>query len=645
MSSSSAAAVETGQTPRSARFAKQLAVALSVTLALFHLYTGVFGVSSAMLQRGFHWAVLSIIIFLTFPFRGKAPSLADYALAALSAATGLYALLTWERVARQAGVTNPVDIAFGILAILLVLEATRRVVGLPLTVVGIAFLLYGYFGAWIPGYLGHRYYSVSRLIGFLYCSTEGIYGTAMAVSATYVALFVVFGAFLEKFRAGDFFVKISLALTGRFRGGPAKAALLSSALVGTISGSAAANVVTTGTFTIPLMKSVGYKPWVAGAVEAVASTGGQIMPPVMGAAAFLMAEMLNVPYAVVMKAAIIPALLYFISAYVVVHLEAVKENIPVLSAAERPVVRETMRQGGYFLITVALLAVAIVRGVTPLKAVVWAIGSVLLLYVLFSPNRAQMGRRTYESLASSASAMTSVAAACACAGIVVGVTGITGLGLKISQMVLSISGQSSLLALILTMIASLILGCGLPTTAAYVVLATMAVPALVKMGIPVLAAHLFVFYFGCVSTITPPVALAAYAAGAVAKTDPNKVGWTAFRFGLVAFIVPYMWIYGPGLLMQGDAATIVRNLVTSITGVVLFAVGIEGFGLVKCNLVDRSLAFVSGLMLIDPRFTTDVIGAGLVAAFLIIHVIRYQKSRRNDATSGLDGVTGGQSHA
>ncbi len=614
---------------------KRLALALSVVLALFHLYTGVFGVSSAMLQRGLHWTILSIIVFLTYPTSGKVLSLLDFFLAALSGSTGIYALLTWERVARDAGITNTTDIVFGVIAVLLVLEATRRVVGLPLTLVGLAFLLYGYFGAWIPGYLGHRYYSPSRLIGFLYCSTEGIYGVAMAVSATYVALFVIFGAFLEKFGAGDFFVEVSLALTGRFRGGPAKAAVLSSALVGTISGSAVANVVTTGTFTIPLMKRVGYKPWVAGAVEALASTGGQIMPPVMGAAAFLLAEMINVPYAEVMKAALIPAILYFLSAYVLVHLEAVKEGIPILSAAERPSFGKVMRQGGYFLLTVLLLAFAIIRGITPMKAVVWAIGSVLLLYVLFSKDRVQVGKRTYESLADSAKAMITVAAACACAGLIVGVTAISGLGLKISQIMLSMSGQSPLLALLLTMVASLILGCGLPTTAAYVVLATMAVPALVKLGIPLMAAHLFVFYFGCISTITPPVALSAYAAGAIAKTDPSKVGWTAFRFGLVAYIVPFMWIYGPGLLMQGTALTVIRTLITSVTGVFLFSVAIEGYGLIRCSLLDRTLAGATGLLLIDPLLVTDIAGAVLLVVFAAVHLTRYRTFKRSSG-AGLD---------
>ncbi|MBE3518959.1 MAG: TRAP transporter permease [Firmicutes bacterium] len=601
-----------------------------VVLSLFHIYTGLFGASSAMLQRGVHWAILSTVVFLLYPIKGKGkrPSLADYLLAALAAATGIYALATWDRVAEEAGVTNKVDLVFGVIAVLLILEITRRVVGLPLMLVGTAFLAYAYFGAWLPGFFGHPYYSLQRITAFLYSTTEGIYGVAMAVSATYVALFVIFGAFLEKFGAGDFFVEASLALTGRFRGGPAKAAVLSSALVGTISGSAVANVVTTGTFTIPMMKKIGYKPWVAGAVEALASTGGQIMPPVMGAAAFLMAEMINVPYAEVMKAAAIPAILYFLSAHVLVHLEALKEDIPTLPPSERPPLKKAIADKGYFLIVIVLLTVAIVKGMTPTKAVTLAIGSILVLDLMFNKDRRGFFRRVYQSLEEGARGMITIAAACACAGIIVGVTGMSGLGLKFSQVVLSMSGQSKLFALILTMIASLILGCGLPTTAAYVVLAVMAVPALVKLGVPLLAAHLFVFYFGCISTITPPVALSSYAAAAIAKTDPNKVGWTAFRFGLVSFIVPYLWIYGPELLMQGSAVAILRAIATSVTGVTMFAIAVEGYGFLPCTFVERLLAGAAGIMLIDPGFVTDLIGLGCLAVFLVIHLTRYRASKR-----------------
>lgn len=607
-----------------------------VLLSVFHIYTGFMGASSAMLQRGVHWAILSTVIFLLYPARGKGRPLSwvDLLLAGMAASSGIYALSTWQRVAKEAGVTNKVDLVFGAIAIIVVLEVTRRVVGLPLMLVGAAFLLYAYFGAWLPGFLGHPFYSLRRIIAFLYSTTEGLFGIAMSVSSTYVALFVIFGAFLEKFGAGEFFVEASLALTGRFRGGPAKAAVVSSALVGTISGSAVANVVTTGTFTIPLMKRIGYRPWVAAAVEALASTGGQIMPPVMGAAAFLMAEMINVPYAQIMKAAIIPAMLYFLSVYVLVHLEAVKEGIPVLPPQERPSLRKTLASRGYFLITIILLIVAIVAGMTPTKAVTIAIASVLVLDLIFNRDRRGFPGRVYQSLESGARGMITVAAACACAGIIVGVTGMSGLGLKFSQIVLSLSGQSKLLALLLTMVASLILGCGLPTTAAYVILAVMAAPALVRLGVPLVAAHLFVFYFGCISTITPPVALSSYAGAAIAKTEPNRVGWTSFRFGLVAFIVPYLWVYGPELLMAGSTGAILRTIVTAVTGVTMFAIAIMGYGLTSCTPLERVLAGATGLMLIDPGFTTDTAGLTCLAAFLIGHLARYRRSVRERPAVG-----------
>jgi len=593
----------------------------SVALALFHLYTGVFGASSAMLQRGVHWAVLSTMVFLIYPLKAgtRTRSALDYVMAGLSTATGLYALVSWKRVAADAEVTNKTDLVMGVLAIILVLEVTRRVVGKPLMLVGTAFLAYAYFGAWLPGYFGHRFYSLKRITAFLYSTTEGIFGVAMSVSATYVALFVIFGAFLENFGAGEFFVEASLALTGRFRGGPAKAAVMSSALVGTISGSSVANVVTSGTFTIPMMKRIGYKPWVAGAVEAIASTGGQIMPPVMGAGAFLMAEMINVPFADIMKAAVIPAFLYFLSAYVLVHLEAVKEHIPVLPPSKRPSLRRTLVSRGYFLLTIAILTIAIIKGMTPTKAVVLATASVLVLDLLFNRDRKTFLRRLYRSLESGTKAMITVAVACACAGIIVGVTGMTGLGLKFSHLVLSMSGESKILALILTMLASLVLGCGLPTTAAYIVLAAMAAPALVELGVPLIAAHLFVFYFGCISTITPPVALSSYAAAAIAKTEPGKVGWTAFKFAIVSFIIPFMWVYAPSLLMQGNGVEVLTTIVTSIIGVCSFAVAIDGYWLVSVSVLERVLADVGGLLLIYPGFVTDIAGAACLLIFVAFH--------------------------
>lgn len=607
-----------------------ISVGVAFALGLFHLYTGAFGVSSAMLQRGLHWTVLSALVFILYPAgkrSGRKPGVIDYLFAVAAAVTGVYGLASWERVATDAGVTNTTDILMGMVALIVVLEATRRVVGVALTITGGLFLLYAYFGAWIPGFLGHRFYSVQRIVAFLYSSTEGIYGIPMSVSATFVALFVIFGAVLEKFGGGQFFVDLALMATGRLKGGPAKAAVISSAMMGTISGSAVANVVTTGTFTIPLMKRVGYKPHVAGAIEAVASTGGQIMPPVMGAAAFLMAEMINVPYAEIMKAAAIPALLYFLSIYVIVHLEAVKENIPLLSDEERPKVNRAFARKLYLLIPVFVLIALILSGMTPMKAVVWAVVFILGLDLVLGGAQAQFPGRFYTAMSDGMKNTISVAVACACSGIIVGVTSMTGLGLKISQVMLSLAGSNVLLALLLAMVASLILGCGLPTTAAYVVLATMAVPALAELGVPILAAHLFVFYFGCISTITPPVALSAYAGGAIAGADPNVVGWTAFRFGLVSFIVPYMLVYGPGLMMSGPLLEIIRVTLGAIIGVLCFGISIQGYWLTDCTPLERVLAFLGGILLIDTRLITDLTGLGLLALFTIFHLSRARKAR------------------
>ena len=599
-------------------------------LALFHLYTGFFGTFSDMNQRATHWTVISVMIFLLYPASKRAfkrITLFDFVWGAAAAISGLYILLNWDRIAENAGVTNSTDIFMGVIAVIVAIEATRRVVGPTLAILGSLFLLYGYFGAWIPGTLGHRWYSVERIISFIYASSEGLYGIPMAVSAQYAVLFVIFGTVLEKFGGGKLFVDLAFSLTGRLRGGPAKASVISSALFGTVSGSAVANVVVDGVFTIPLMKRSGYKPHVAGAIEAVTSTGGQIMPPVMGAAAFIMAEITGIQYVDICKAAALPACLYFFSLFVIVDLEAAKEKIGRISSLTEILNFKTvLKTSGYLLAPLLVLIALIAQGMSPMKSVVWSILSILFLDALFGKQRILLPKNVFQALDKSMRSITSVAAACACSGIIVGIISLTGLGLKFSALIVATSGQSIWLALFLTMTASLILGCGLPTTAAYVVLATLAVPALLKLGVPLLAAHLFVFYFGCISTITPPVALSAYAAAAIAQTNPNSVGWTGLKFAIVAFIIPYMWIAGPGLLLQGSLDIIIRVVITSVIGVTLFAIGIQGFAVVPCSWFERLLAFAAGILLIEPGLITDIIGAIIIPMFVILH---YRNWKRN----------------
>jgi TRAP transporter 4TM/12TM fusion protein len=601
-------------------------------LGLFHLYTGFFGAFSAMNQRAVHWTVISVMAFLLYPASkgaNKPVTFFDYLWGVAAALSGLYILFSYDRIADNAGVTNDLDIFMGFIAVMVILEATRRVVGPVLALLGLFFLLYAYFGTWIPGTMGHRMYSVERIIQFLYTSTEGIYGIPMSVSAQYAALFVLFGTILDKFGGGKLFVDLAFSLTGRLRGGAAKASVISSALFGTVSGSAVANVVVDGVFTIPLMKRTGYKPHVAGAIEAVTSTGGQIMPPVMGAAAFIMAEITGIPYVEIMKAAALPALLYFFSLFVIVDLEAAREKIGRTSSfAEVLKLKTVLKSNGYLLTPLPVLILLISLDISPMKSVVWSILCILLMELLFSNKRFALPKNFLEAVDKGIRSITSVAVACACSGIIIGVISLTGLGLKFSSLMIATSGESIWIALFLTMLASLILGCGLPTTAAYVVLATMAVPALIKIGVPLLAAHLFVFYFGCISTITPPVALSAYAAGAIAGANPNKVGWTAFKFSIVAFIIPYMWISGQGLLLAAPLAEIIQIVFTSIIGVTAFAIGLQGFAVVRCTWTERFLAMAAGILLIEPGFITDVIGAFIISIFIFSHYLRWRRNKK-----------------
>jgi len=389
-----------------------------------------------------------------------------------------------------------------------------------------------------------------------------------------------------------------------------------------MSGSAVANVVTTGAFTIPLMKKNGYKPTVAGAVEAVASTGGQIMPPVMGAAAFLMAEMTGLTYGTICIAAILPAILYFVSIFIIVDLEAKKENIQVMTDQDIKPIKQILKERGYLLVPLILLIVMIVKGYSAILAASYSMAAIILIDLIFNPNRKEIPKKFFSAISSGMRGIISVAAACACAGIIVGVISLTGIGAKFSSLMLSVAGQNVFIALVMTMVASLILGCGLPTTAAYMVLATLAVPALIKLGVPLLSAHLFVMYFGCISTITPPVALSAYAGAALAGANPNKVGYTAFRFGIVAFIVPFMFVYDNALLLQGTFFVILRVIITSLLGVYLIAIGIQGYFRKPCNWIQRILAFAAGILMVNPTLVTDIIGIVCIAAFAVITIIR-----------------------
>ncbi|NLG80652.1 MAG: TRAP transporter permease [Firmicutes bacterium] len=617
---------------------KQICAAIAVAGALYHLYTAAYGTSSIMTLRVVHWAFLSVLVFMLYPASRRSPrnaiTAADALFALAALASSAYIYFRWKAIVDNAGFTNMTDTIMGAIMVVVVLEACRRAVGMPLTVIAGIFLVYAYLGPCMPGMLAHKGYSISRIVSVLYTTTDGIYGTPIGISASYIVLFILFGAFLQASGGGKFFTDVAFALVGRSPGGPAKAAVVSSGLMGTMSGAAVANVVTTGTFTIPLMKKSGYQPHVAGAVEAVASSGGQIMPPVMGAAAFMIAEIVGVPYAKVALAGVIPALLYYIYLYYMVHVQARKWGLSGLSKEDTPDLKQAFVERGHLIIPVVVLVYFIIKGYSPAMGVFWSILFSVALAMLRKTTRMNL-KSTLGALESAMTGTITVAAACAAAGIIGGVVSLTGLGLRFSSILTAWAGDSMLLGLFLTMVASLVLGCGLPTSAAYIILAVLSAPALEKLGVPPLAAHLFIFYFGCISTITPPVALSAYAGAAIAGADPMRVGWTAFKFGLISFVIPYMMIYRPRLMMIGTALEIILAALFTTIGVLALVAAVQGYAWRPCKLYER-LAFLaaSALLLLFPLHV-GVTGLGLaLVAVAAVPQMAAERRRTQCAAAG-----------
>lgn len=489
---------------------------VAISMSSFHIYTAAFGLFSSMIQRSVHLLFAFMIAFLFFPATIRSPhhrpSAIDLLMIALLSFSTAYLILDFEELVYRVGLPTILDLVTGAIYIVSVLEMSRRTIGLTLPLLAIVFLLYATFGANFPGMLGHKGYSLERIISHIFMTSDGIFGIPLGVSSTFVALFILFSAFLDVSGAGTFFISLANSLVGRFRGGPAKVAIIASSCFGTISGSAAANVVGTGTFTIPLMKSIGYRPHFAGAVEAVASTGGMIMPPIMGAGAFIMAEFLGISYFEVAAAAAIPAILYYVAIFTMVHLEAVKNELSGIPREKIPRLKLVLKEGWYLLFPLGVLIYLLgITRTSPMKAAFWSIFAFFCISFPFKNTRLTLGK-LFSCLEKGAKNILPVASACACAGIIVGVLMLTGLALRFSTLLIEISRGSLPLLLALSMVASIILGMGLPATVCYILLAVLAAPAIIKLGVSPLAAHLFVFYFGCISNITPPVAMAAFAA-------------------------------------------------------------------------------------------------------------------------------------
>ncbi len=604
---------------------------VAVGLSLFHLYTSAFGALLAHKQRLLHLTGEMFLTFLLFRLRPKSGHQKvagyDWILALIGPVILCYVWWNYQTMIWRVGNPTRIDVVVGSIYLVLVLEATRRSVGKPLVLIAVAFIVYASFGPYIPGIFGHRGIELSRLADHMFMSTEGIFGIPLGVSATYIFIFVLFGAFLEVTGAGEVLLNLALSRAGSRTGGPAKTAVLASAFMGTISGSSIANVVTTGAFTIPLMIKTGYKRHFAAAVEAAASTGGQLMPPVMGAAAFVMIEYTGYSYPRIMLAALVPALLYFFGVYVSVHLEAKRLGLEGLAQEELPRFGAVLKQGGHLLIPLVVIVYLLVQGQTPMKAGAFGIAALLVVSTVSVRTRLTPVK-IVTALKHGAVSMNPVALACATAGIIAGTITLTGIGLKLASFIEIVSQGSLLVALAMTMVASLILGMGLPTVATYIVLVTIVAPALVNLGVPLLAAHLFVFYYGVVADITPPVALAAYAGAGIAKSNQFKTGLYAVGIAMAGFLIPYVFVYAPALLLSLDngiwqaAWAALPVLLSSLVGVFMVGCAIIGFFRLPCRWWERSALGVGAILLIKPGLVTDAAGLACLAVVAVLQTAR-----------------------
>ena len=600
---------------------------LATAFALFHLYTGLFGILPGLRQRVVHLAFALALVFLVQAaarwHRTRLGALGDLVCTAAGVGAMAYAYeAVPEAMAERAGLVNTADLVSGVIVVLLVLEATRRLMGWGLPIISLAFLVYAGFGQYMPGILAHRGYDLERTVQQLFLSDEGIFGLPLGVSANYIVLFVIFGAVLRATGGGQFFIDVAYALCGWSRGGPAKMAVVASALFGTISGSAVANVASIGSFTIPLMKRVGFRPTTAAAIESVASCGGQIMPPVMGAAAFLVAEVLGIPYIHLAVAAAVPAVLYFVALFAMAHFEAGRLGIAGLPRADLPRFGVVLARGWHLLVPPVVLVYLLgVEDRSPMLACALSILAAVAVAFVRAHTRPSAAT-LLRALQSGAMGGLQVAVACACAGIVVGVFTLTGLGLKFSSLLTDLAHGQMFPLLVLTMVASLILGTGLPTVPTYLLLAVLVGPALINMGVPALAAHLFLFYFGVISDMTPPLAISAYVAAGIAGADPLRTTFVATRFGLAAYLIPFMFVYDPALILVGSWGQIIWGATVSVVGVVGLAAGLQGYLFRPLDMVRRLALFLASVLVIFPETWTTVFGLVFVIGVVFDQIVR-----------------------
>lgn len=593
---------------------KKVSLILAICFVAFHLYTAAFGTMPGIAQKSIHLGFLLVIFYINAMVdsekRWEQIFLGIMALFALGGCA--YITILDENLQLRAGIVYASDILFAILLIIAIFEACRRKMGNPLVIITLVFVAYAFLGKYIPGFLNQPGMTLKKFTSLVYLTTDGIFGSPLYASASYVVLFVLLGAIMSVSGIGDYMTNLATSLFGHMRGGPAKVAVVASGFFGSISGSPTANVIGTGTFTIPMMKKNGFEPEFAAAVEATASTGGAIMPPIMGSTAFIMAEMLGIPYTAVAKAALIPAILYFLAVLFGVDIYAAKHGLKGIPRSQLPKVRSMLKQIYMLAPLIFLIFCMAVFNMTIVRSGLLTI-IVTLVLVEINPKTRMTKEQWLQIPVQTVKSAVSVGIACAMAGIISGVIMGSGLGYRISSILTSVAGTSMLLLLVLTMVVSLVMGMGVPTTAAYLVLASLVAPTMIQLGIPPLAAHMFIFYFGCISSITPPVALAAYAGAGLAGCDPNKTGYKAFRLAFCSFLMPYLFVYNPVLLMEGGVLDILWSLVTALIGAYLLASGFEGF-FFRWSLkwFERPLMILGAVMLIVPGMVTDLVGIAII---------------------------------
>ncbi|EXF25647.1 C4-dicarboxylate ABC transporter permease [Nesterenkonia sp. AN1] len=609
---------------------KPLAVLLSsvaIFTALYHLYTAYFGTPATLLHRSLHVSLILFLVFMLYPPTKKATAawwrIPDAILALAALVPTVYLWLNYDQVVLQAGRFTTTDVLVGTLLTVLVLEAARRVTGWALPILAMLFIAFGLYGRELPGLFRHRGYDWDTLAYNFYATTEGIFSTAIGVSSTYIFLFILFGAFLAKSGMSQMFNDLAMAIAGQGRGGPAKVATIASGFMGSINGAAIANVVSTGAFTIPLMRKVGYTRTFAGAVESTASVGGQILPPIMGAAAFIMAETLGVPYTTVALAAIVPALLYYVSLIAQIHLRATRMGLQGIAKENLPAVLDVLRERGHLLLPlIFLMYMLFFSGRTILYSAFLTILVTIAVAMLRSTTRMSF-RQILEALEDGTKSALGVAVACASVGVIVGVVTMSGFGVVLASAIVSLSGGVLFWTLVMTAVACLVLGMGLPSIPAYIVTATMAAPALTELGVEPLVAHLFVFYFGLFANITPPVALAAFAASGISGGNPMRTGVASMRLAAAGYVIPFLFVYNPDLLLRGvDLLTGIVVVGTAIAGILLLATALEGHFMVDMSWYLRITMAAGAIMILTQHTTYSLLGLGLVGIVLAVQMVR-----------------------